>query len=51
MAGLIDEVLVDDLEASNLVDKAQDLSVEEPKVEEKVETNPVNDVPEKYRGK
>ena len=51
MAGLIDEVLVNDLEASNLEDKAQDLKVEEPKVEQKVETNPVEDVPEKYRGK
>ena len=51
MAGLIDEVLVNDLEASNLTDKAQDLPVEEPKVEEKVETKPVDDVPEKYRGK
>lgn len=50
MAGLIDEVLVNDLEASNLEDKAQDLKVEEPKVEEKVETKP-EDVPEKYRGK
>jgi hypothetical protein len=51
MAGLIDEVLVNDMEASNLEDKAHDLKVEEPKVEEKVETKPVDDVPEKYRGK
>ena len=51
MAGLIDEVLVNDLEASSLEDKALDLKTEEPKVEEKVETKPVEDVPEKYRGK
>ena len=51
MAGLIDEVLVNELEASSLEDKAHDLKVEEPKVEEKVETTPVDDVPDKYRGK
>ena len=52
MAGLIDEVLVNDLEASSLDDKALDLSIEEPKVEEKVETKPIEEeVPDKYRGK
>lgn len=51
MAGLIDEVLVNDLEASNLEDMAKTDKLE-PKVEEKVETKPVeDDVPEKYRGK
>lgn len=51
MAGLIDEVLVNDLEASSLDDMAKTDKLE-PKVEEKVETKPVeDDVPEKYRGK
>jgi len=51
MAGLIDEVLVNDLEASNLNDMVKTDKLE-PKVEEKVETKPVeDDVPEKYRGK
>ena len=51
MAGLIDEVLTNDLEASNLEDMAKTDKLEEPKVEEKVETNPIEDIPEKYRGK
>lgn len=51
MAGLIDEVLVNDLEASSLNEMAKTDKLE-PKVEEKVETKPVeDDVPEKYRGK
>lgn len=51
MAGLIDEVLVNDVEASNLEDMAKTDKLE-PKVEETVETKPVeDDVPEKYRGK
>lgn len=51
MAGLIDEVLVNDLEASSLDDMAKTDKLE-PKVEENVETKPVEeDVPEKYRGK
>lgn len=51
MAGLIDEVLVNELEASSLDDMVKTDKVE-PKVEEKVETKPVEeDVPEKYRGK
>jgi hypothetical protein len=52
MAGLIDEVLVNDKEASNLLDKTLDLNVEDPKVEEIVETKPLDEeVPDKYRGK
>jgi len=52
MAGLIDEVLVNNLEASSLDDKAHDLNIEEPKVEEKVETKPIEEeIPDKYRGK
>lgn len=51
MAGFIDEVLVNDLEASSLNEMAKTDKLE-PKVEEKVETKPVeDDVPEKYRGK
>ncbi len=42
MAGLIDEVLVNDLEASNLNDMVKTDKLE-PKVEEKVETKPVED--------
>lgn len=52
MAGLIDEVLVNDLEASNLNDMVKSDNLEEPKVEEKVETKPIDEeVPDKYRGK
>lgn len=51
MAELIDEVLVNDLEASNLDDMVKSDKVEQPKVEEKVETKPEDDIPEKYRGK
>jgi len=52
MAGLIDEVLVNDLEASNLNDMVKSDNLEEPKVEEKVETKPIEEeVPDKYRGK
>lgn len=52
MAGLIDEVLVNDLEASSLNDMVKSDNLEEPKVEEKVETKPIDEeVPEKYRGK
>lgn len=51
MAELIDEVLVNDLEASSLDDMVKTDKLEEPKVEEKVETKPEDDVPEKYRGK
>lgn len=52
MAGLIDEVLVNDLEASSLNDMVKSDNLEEPKVEEKVETKPIEEeVPDKYRGK
>jgi hypothetical protein len=51
MARLIDEILVNDLEASSLDDMVPTDKVEEPKVEETVETKPIEDVPEKYRGK
>jgi hypothetical protein len=52
MAGLIDEVLVNDLEASSLNDMVKSDNLEEPKVEEKVETKPIDEeVPDKYRGK
>jgi len=52
MAGLIDEVLVNDLEASSLNDMVKSDNLEEPKVEEKVETKPIEEeIPDKYRGK
>ncbi|CAB5222828.1 hypothetical protein UFOVP369_35 [uncultured Caudovirales phage] len=52
MAELIDEVLVNELEASSLNDMVKSDSLEEPKVKEKVETNPIDEeVPDKYRGK
>lgn len=54
MAELIDEVLVNDLEASSLDDMVKSDKVDELKVEKKVETKPEvveEDIPEKYRGK
>jgi predicted chitinase/predicted RNA-binding protein YlqC (UPF0109 family) len=51
MAELIDEVLVNDLEASSLDDMVKSDKLEQPKVEEKVETKPEEEIPEKYRGK
>ena len=50
MAGLIDEVLVNDLEASNLNDMVKTDKLE-PKVEEKVETKPVEDDVPAARGR
>ena len=51
MARLIDEILVNDLEASSLNDMFPADKVEEPKVEEVIESKPEEVVPEKYRGK